>query len=56
MEGTESTGLGFTVIIAVSDAEQPPLVPVTVYVVVEVGLAFTLEPVLALSPDDGDHV
>jgi hypothetical protein len=30
MEGTESTGLGFTVTTAVSEAEQPLLVPVTV--------------------------
>ena len=53
---TEITGSGFTFTVTCVDAVQPlPSVPVTVYVVVEVGLAVTVEPVVALSPVAGDQ-
>jgi hypothetical protein len=34
---------------------QEPVVPVTVYVVVETGVAVTLAPVVALRPAEGLH-
>ena len=34
---------------------QLPLEPVTEYVVVTIGLAVTVEPVVELKPVDGDH-
>ena len=55
--GTEITGSGLTFTVTCVDAVQPlASVPVTVYVVVEVGLAVTVVPVVALSPVAGDHV
>jgi hypothetical protein len=54
---TEITGNGFTVTVTCVDDVHPfTSVPVTVYVEVEVGLAVTLVPVVALSPVAGDHV
>ncbi len=44
------------VTVAVAVFVQPlPSVPVTVYVVVEVGFAVTLAPVVALNAVAGDH-
>lgn len=52
---TDMTGYTFTVTVAVP--EQPPtVVPVTVYVVVTDGLAFTLAPVVLDNPVAGLHV
>jgi hypothetical protein len=48
-------GVGFTVMVTVVDPLQPPLVPVTVYVVVLVGDAVTIDPVVPLNPEAGDH-
>jgi len=46
-----------TVTVTCAVAVQPlASVPVTVYVVVEEGLAETLAPVVVLSPVAGDHV
>ena len=54
--GTVTTGSGFTVTVTCVDAVHPLLfVPVTVYVVVEVGLAVMGEPVVALNAVDGAH-
>lgn len=54
--GTEIEGIGFTVTVIVPIPVQPaPLVPITVYVVVLVGLAVTEDPVVAERPVDGDH-
>ena len=53
--GTEMTGGGFTVTVTCAVAVHPFLVPVTVYVVVLVGVAVTLAPVVALNPVAGDH-
>jgi hypothetical protein len=54
--GTVITGSGFTFTVTSVDAVQPlPSVPVTVYVVVEVGFAVTVDPVVALSPVAGDQ-
>ena len=51
------TGNGFTVITVDIEEEQPfAAVPVTVYVVVLVGEAFTEEVVEFDKPTDGDHV
>ena len=56
-EGTEITGAGFTVTVTVVVPVQPlAAVPVIVYVVVEVGFADTLEPVVEDKPVAGDHV
>ena len=55
--GHVMTGIGFTVTVTVPVLTQPAaLVPVMVYVVVAVGLAVTLVPVVALKPVAGDHV
>jgi hypothetical protein len=45
-----------TVTVTCAVAVQPLAVPVTVYVIVEEGLAETLAPVVALRPVAGDHV
>lgn len=51
-----TTGNGFTVTVDVAVFVHPfTSVPVTVYVVVEVGFAFTLAPVVALNAVAGDH-
>jgi hypothetical protein len=42
----ETTGTGFTVIVANVEVEHPPFVPVIVYVVVVVGLRTTVEDVI----------
>lgn len=53
----DKVGKGFTVTITVAVALHPPaLVPVTVYVWVDVGLAVTVVLEVALKPVDGDHV
>jgi len=49
-------GNGFTVIVTVAVLLHGPVVPVTVYVVVEPGVAVTLAPVVALKPAAGLHV
>lgn len=49
-------GSGFTVIVVVAVEVLHTLVPVTVYVVVTVGLAATLAPVVDESPIDGDQI
>ena len=50
-------GSVFTLTVTIAVLEQPAaLVPVTVYVVVEPGLAVTLVPVVADKPVPGDHV
>ena len=46
-------GTGFTVIVVVAVPVQPELVPATVYVMVMVGFAVTVEPVVALNPAAG---
>jgi hypothetical protein len=48
--------LGFTVTVEVAVLEQAPILPVTVYVIVVVGLAVTLLPVVPLRPVAGDQV
>jgi hypothetical protein len=53
---TDTVGVGLTVITTVAILEQVPVVPVTVYVVVEVGVAVTVAPVVALNPAAGAHV
>ena len=52
---TVTTGTGFTVTVTCAVAVHPSASPVTVYVVVDVGFAVTIEPVVALSPVAGDH-
>ena len=55
-EETVTVGNVFTVTATVFVFTHPfALVPVTVYVVVTVGLATTVAPVLALNPLVGDH-
>jgi len=52
----DTVGVTFTVITTVCAAlVQPPVVPVTVYVIVEPGLAVTLAPVVALRFVFGDQ-
>jgi len=52
-----SVGVGVTLIVICAVSLHPePLVPTTVYVMVELGLAFTDEPVVALKPVEGLHV
>ena len=50
---TERTGGGLTVTVTCCDAEHPNEFPVTVYVVVAVGVAMTVEPVDELNDADG---
>ena len=50
---TVTTGIRLTVTVTCAVAVQPSASPVTVYVVVEVGLAVTEEPVVALNPVAG---
>lgn len=50
---TPTTGKGFTVTVVVLTAVQVPAVPVIVYTVVDVGLATTLDPLVALNPVAG---
>ena len=52
---TVTTGTGFTVTVTCAVAVHPDASPVTVYVMVEAGLAVTEEPVFALNPVEGDH-
>ena len=52
---TVTTGTGLTVTVTCAVAVHPNASPVTVYVVVEEGLAVTLEPVVVFSADDGLH-
>lgn len=52
-ELTEIVGVGFTVSPAVLVAEQPEVVPVTVYVWLLVALLVTVDPVVALNPVEG---
>ena len=54
--GTETTGIGLIVTVTCAVAVQPFRTPVTVYVVVDAGLALTEEPVVALNPVAGLHV
>ena len=55
-EFTVTVGVGFTVTKEVTEAVQVPVVPTIVYVVVTVGLAVTLAPVVALNPVEGDQL
>lgn len=55
-EFTVTTGFGFTVTLQVLVPTHEPVVPVTVYTVVTVGLAVTLAPVVALNPVAGDQL
>ena len=52
-----ATGNGFTVTVILLDLEQPVavMVSVTVYVVVDVGLAVGLDTVVELNPVEGVH-
>jgi hypothetical protein len=52
---TVTAGTGLTVTVTCAVAVQPSASPVTVYVVVAIGLAVTLEPVVALRAVDGVH-
>lgn len=53
---TVRVGDAFTVIVCVVVPEHPAaVVPVTVYVRVEVELQVTVAPVVVLRPVDGDH-
>ena len=52
-----ATGLGFTVIVKLIALLHPVVfTPVIVYVVVVVGFAITLAPVVALKPVDGNQL
>ena len=54
---TDMVGVGLTVMLTVCGAlVQPAVVPVTVYVILEVGVAVTGEPVVALKSVLGDQV
>ncbi len=55
-EFTVTFGRGFTFTVTCAVFEQPPLVPVTMYVVVELGFAVTVAPVVPLNPVAGDQV
>ena len=55
-EFTVKVGLGFTFIIANVVSLQFPVVPMIVYVVVTVGLAVTVDPVVALNPLAGVQI
>ena len=48
-------GAGLTVMVTAAVDEQLPLLAVTVYVVVDVGLATGLAIVALLNPVEGDH-
>jgi hypothetical protein len=52
---TVTTGIGFTVTVTCAVAVHPRTSPVTVYVVVVVGFAVTVAPVVELKPVAGDH-
>jgi hypothetical protein len=54
--GTVTTGEGLTVTVTCVEAVHPFKSPTTVYVAVEVGLAVTEEPVVALNPVAGLQV
>jgi hypothetical protein len=57
--GTDETvpsGLSITVTVTVVELEQLPVVPVTVYVVVTVGFALTVAPVVIERPVAGLQV
>jgi hypothetical protein len=49
-------GIGLTVTLTLADLEQPNEVPVTDYMLVEIGVAVTLVPVVPFKPADGDQV
>jgi hypothetical protein len=53
---TEIVGLGFTVTVLVAVDEQPFVVPVTVYVVVALGVAIGFAIFTALNPVAGDQL
>lgn len=53
---TVTTGNEFTTTVTCIESMQPFKSPVTVYVVVDAGVATTLEPVDALSDEEGLHV
>jgi len=53
---TVTVGVGFTVIVTVAVLLQAPVVPVTVYVVVDAALLITLVPVVWFKPVAGDQV
>jgi len=53
---TVTVGVGLTVIVTVFVPVHEPVVPVTVYVVVDAGLALTVVPVVALRPVAGLQV
>jgi hypothetical protein len=55
-EFTVTVGVGLTVTVVVLTPEQTPVVPVTVYTVVAVGLAVTLVPEVPLRPVPGDQL
>jgi hypothetical protein len=50
-----STGVVLMVTTTVLEVEQPEVVPTTVYVVVEDGLALIVAPEVLLNPVLGDH-
>ena len=52
---TASVGVAFTVTVDVFVLEHPLVVPVIVYIMVVVGLAVTVEPVVALRLVPGVH-
>jgi hypothetical protein len=50
-----STGVALMVTTTVLEVEQPEVVPTTVYVVVEAGVALIVAPEVLLNPMLGDH-
>jgi hypothetical protein len=50
-----STGVVLMVTTTVLEVEQPEVVPTTVYVVVEAGVALIVAPEVLLNPMLGDH-